>query len=84
MSVSGWEAFLDVQCDPDSLSKVREWSRGPHRSLGVVVRPSRMSWSGRMALPDVRLLSGGPPRCLGVVGRPYRMSGSSREALPNV
>ena len=51
---------------------------------GVVGRPSRMSGSGREALPDVREWSGGPPGCLGVVGRTSRMSGSSREVLPDV
>ena len=46
--------------------------------------PSRMSGSGRDALPDVRQLSRGPTGCPAVVGTPSRLSGSGREALPNV
>ena len=39
MSRSGRETLLDV----------REWSKNPHGSQGVVWRPSRMSGSGRKA-----------------------------------
>ena len=42
--------------------------------FGVVGRPSRMSGSGREALPNIREWSGGPPGCPGVVGKPSRMS----------
>ena len=55
------------------------------------MRPSRMSESGREALPDVLEWSGGPPEvrewlggptvCSVVVMRPYRMSWSGPEAL---
>ena len=65
---------------------------GPYGYPGDVGRPSRMSGSGRKALPDVpewweallvvRQLSGGPSKCPGVVWRPSRMSGMGREALP--
>ena len=44
MSVSGREAPLEV----------REWSGGPLGCLVVVVRLSRMSRSGREALPNVQ------------------------------
>ena len=37
----------------ESLTDVREWSGGPPGCLGVVERPSRMSGSGRKALPDI-------------------------------
>ena len=43
ISGSGREALLDVQGDPESLSKVREWSGGYPRCPGVVGRPSWMS-----------------------------------------
>ena len=56
--------------------------------------PSRLSGSGREALPDVSVWSRGPPNvkewseglpgCPGVVGRPSRMSGSGREAISDV
>ena len=36
-----------------ALKDVREWSGVPSGCLGVVGRPSRMSVSGREALPDV-------------------------------
>ena len=57
-------------------------------------RPSRMSGSGRDALPDVWEWSGCPPGCPGVVEMPLRMSGMARrpsrmsesglEAVPDV
>ena len=57
-------------------------------------RPSRLSGSGREALPDFWEWSGDPYRCLGVVGdppgcpgvvgRPSWMSGSGQETLPDV
>ena len=63
MTGSGQEALRDV----------REWSGGPPKCPGVVEMPSRMSESGREALPvsgsgweallDVREWSGGPPGC---------------------
>ena len=78
----------------ESLSDVRKWLRGPPGFSGVVVRPSRMSGSGREVLPDfrsgrealsnVREWSGGPPRSPRVAGRPSQMSGRDREALPDV
>ena len=73
------------------LPDVRELSGGPHKCLGVVGRPSRMSGSGLEALRYVREYSGdslsypgmvgGPPGCPGAVGRASRMTGSGREAL---
>ena len=45
------------------LPNVQEWSRVPLGCHGVVGRPSRMSWSGREALPDDRVWSGGPSYC---------------------
>ena len=58
------------------------------------MRNSRMSESGRVALPHVREWSGDPAEGPGVVGgplgcqglfrRPSRMSGSNQEALPDV
>ena len=44
MSCSGREALEDVL----------EWLGGPPGCPGVVGRPSRMSGSGREALPDVQ------------------------------
>ena len=44
MSGSGLEAPLDV----------RKWSGSPPKFLAVVVRPSRMTRSGLLALLDVR------------------------------
>ena len=38
----------------DALLDVKECSEGPPRCPGVVGRTSRMSGSGREALPDVR------------------------------
>ena len=46
-------------------------------------RPSRMSESGRVTLPDVQEWSGVCPKCPGEVGKPSRMSGSGRETLPD-
>ena len=46
--------------------------------------PSRRSWSGREALPEVQEWSGDCPEGPGVVVSPYRRSGSGREALPKV
>ena len=37
----------------DALLNVREWSVDPAGCPGVVDKPSRMSKSGREALPDV-------------------------------
>ena len=73
---------------PGGLADVREWSGGPPGCRGVVEKPSRMSRSGREALPDVREWSGGPldslggptrslggqPGGPGMVGTPSRMS----------
>ena len=42
MSGSGWEAFPNV----------REWSGSPPGCPAVVGRPSRLTGSGREALPD--------------------------------
>ena len=50
----------------------------------MVKKPSRMSSSGREALPNDQEWLGGPPGCPGVVGKPSRMSGSFREALLDV
>ena len=44
MSESGRETLPDVQ----------EWSVGPPGCPGVVGSPSRMTWSGREAIPNVR------------------------------
>ena len=84
MSRNNREALLDV----------REWSEDPRGSPGVVRRPpgcpgvvgrpSRISGSGREALPDIRDLSGSLRGCLGVIGRPSQMSGSGRESLGDV
>ena len=38
----------------EALHHVREWSTGPLGCPGMVGRPSKMSGSGREALPDVR------------------------------
>ena len=38
----------------EALLAVREWSGGPHKCLGLVGRPYRMSRSGREMFPDVR------------------------------
>ena len=65
----GWEALPDVGKLLVILPDVR--------------RPSRLSGSGRVALPVVREWSGGPPGCPGVVGWPSRISESGRETLPN-
>ena len=87
MSGSGWEAH----------QVVRVRSGGPPGCPGVVGRPSRISGSGREALPnslkahpDVQEWSGCPsgrsgvpPECPGVVGRPSRMLGSGRESIPD-
>ena len=68
----------------EALPNVREWSGGPPRCPGVVVKPSRMSGrpvrmsgSGREAIPDaqetisdIREWLVGPPGCPGVVWRP--------------
>ena len=51
MSVSGRMAHLDCW---ESLPDVREWSGDTPGCSGMVARPSRMSGSGRVALPDVR------------------------------
>ena len=47
-------------------------------------RPSRMSRSGREAVPDVREWSKDYFECLRVVKRPSRMFGSGRKTLPDV
>ena len=56
----------------NALADVREWSVGSLECPGVVGRPSRMSGSGRKALPnvweplsDVRECLEGPIRCPG-------------------
>ena len=95
---SGREALLDVREWWGVPPKCLGVARGPPRCPGVVLIPaqmdgrtswmpkrtSRMSESGREALPDVRKWSEGPPGFPGVVGMPTRMSGSGREALPVV
>ena len=74
MSGSGQEAFSDFR---DWSGGLRGDVAGPHGGLevppgglggppggpGVVGKPSRMSGSGREALPDVRWWSGGPLGC---------------------
>ena len=63
----------------DALPGVIERSGGHPGCLRIVERPSRMSWSGQKALPDVRELLVDPPRCsetLPEVCRPSRMFGS--------
>ena len=47
----GWEALPDVR---QLSGGPPGCAGGPPSCLGVVVRPSRMSWSGLDALPDVR------------------------------
>ena len=44
--------------------------------------PSRISGSGRKALPDVREWLGGPPGCPGMVRMVSLMLGIDRDALP--
>ena len=51
--------------DRDALPYVWQLSGGPPESPGVVVRPSRMSRSGREALPDVRVWPVDPTVCPG-------------------
>ena len=92
MSGSALEALLDVR---ESLPVVWVWSRDPPRCLRaptgclvVVECLSRMSDSGREALPNVREWLGGsagcpgvvrgPSKSPGVVRRPTQMSGSGR------
>ena len=71
MSRSGREALPDVQ---KWLGGRTGCPEGTSVCLGVVSRPSRMSGSGGVAIPNVWEWSGVPPRCLGEVGRPSRMS----------
>ena len=54
MSVIGREVLHNVGSGREALPDVREWSRGPLRSPGVVNRPYWMSGSGREVLPYVR------------------------------
>ena len=63
-----------------ALSNVRVFRR-PSR---MTERRSRISGSGRVALPDIREWSGDPAKCLGVVGRPSRMSGIRLKSLLEV
>ena len=44
---------MSGSCQEDLL-EVREWSKGPPASTGVVVRAFLVSGSGREALPNVR------------------------------
>ena len=61
------------------------WMFGSCReALRISGRPSRLSGSGREALPDVQKWSGGPPGCPGVVGWPSQMFESGRMTIPNV
>ena len=66
MSSKGWLALLDVW----------EWPGDPPVCLGVIGRPSQLSWGGWESILDVQELSGGPPGSPGAVGRPSRISGS--------
>ena len=71
MSMSGRDGFPDVRERLGGPQDVREWSRWPpgcpvvvgrsFRMSHVVRRPSRMSASGREALPDVRECSDALP-----------------------
>ena len=47
----------------EAIPDVREWSEGLTECLGVVGSPSRMSVSGRIALPDGLEWSGDSPGC---------------------
>ena len=73
---------------PDTLSDVRKVLPNARRYFPdvreLVGRPSRMSGSGRQALPYVQEWWKVPPECPGVVARPSRMSGCGRIALPDV
>ena len=75
-SGSGQDALPKVR---EALPYIREWSGDPHRSLGMVGRPSRRSVIGREAFPKVQVWSEGPPKDPGLVGRSSRQSGSGRE-----
>ena len=44
--------FRMIRSGREALLDVREWSGGPPGCPGVVGRPSRMTESGREALPD--------------------------------
>ena len=72
----------------EALWDGRQWSGGPLGCPGVVERPSRMSGSGREALPDGReSLPDGREALLDIrdwFRRPFRMSGSGRVALLDV
>ena len=91
MSRSHLVALSDVQ---EALPNVWEWSGYSLGCPGVIKRPSRMSgsgrealpdvWGGREALTDVQERSGVSPGFPGVVRSLSRMSGSVRKALPDV
>ena len=77
MSGCDREVFQHVQEWSGGHPDVREWSGGTLECSGVVERPSRISCSGRVAVPDIRKShsdvrewSGGFSGCLVVVGRP--------------
>ena len=53
MSGSGWEALPDVRDGRIALPDDRERSRRRPGGPSVVEMPSRMSRSGREAIPDV-------------------------------
>ena len=81
-------------CGRKALSDVREWSEGtpgctgvvgwPSGCLGVVRRPSRMSWSGREALPDVRMCFPTIPGYSGERLDHYRTSGRASRPIPDI
>ena len=66
------ETLLDVRELSGNLPGLPEW----WEVFWMSGRPSRLSGSGRLALPDVQEWSGGPPGYPGLVGRPCRMSES--------
>ena len=68
MSESGRKTLPDVPVGWEAFPDVRQVSRGPHGCLGVVERPSRMTGSGRVAVPDFPEWSVDPPGCPAEVG----------------
>ena len=51
---SGREALPDDLESSEGPLDVREWSGGPSRCSRVVGKPSRMTWSGQEARPNVQ------------------------------
>ena len=70
MSGSGGETLPDVPEWWEALPNIWVWAKGYSECPKIVGKPSRMSASGRKALPDVLELSRDTPRSPGVVGGP--------------